>query len=201
MSPGTKMRSNVREVAQRRMVDVESFLRYLFTLSSEICHCDLVYTFFHLILRDSNIHNYIGTEDMRNEAHRNQCEVYLKIQFNGNKHHSQLSIFVGTQSLPPPAASDAVPQPYTCGGMLGGGSGAAGHVKHLALLATGQAPDVYVKSYIRPDPQNLTKRKTQMYYENVGGEHVLSTRVLEVSVWDSAGLMDSNKLYFLFLSH
>lgn len=37
----------------------------------------------------------LGTEDMRNEAHRNQCEVYLKIQFNGNKHHSQLSIFVG----------------------------------------------------------------------------------------------------------
>lgn len=181
LSPGTKMRSNVREVAQRRMVDVESFLRYLFTLSSEICHCDLVYTFFHLILRDSNIHNYIGTEDMRNEAHRNQCEVYLKIQFNGNKHHSQLSIFVG-------------------------------HVKHLALLATGQAPDTYVKSYIRPDPQNLTKRKTQVvkasqnptfnrevYYDIVGGEHVLSTRVLEVSVWNSGGLMDNNKLYLLYI--
>ncbi|EYC37105.1 hypothetical protein Y032_0825g2549 [Ancylostoma ceylanicum] len=38
LSPGTKMRSNVREVAQRRMVDVESFLRYLFTLSPEVCH-------------------------------------------------------------------------------------------------------------------------------------------------------------------
>ncbi|VDP57043.1 unnamed protein product, partial [Heligmosomoides polygyrus] len=86
------------------------------------------------------------------------------------------------------------------------------HVKHVALLATGQAPDVYVKSYIRPDPQNLTKRKTQvvkasqnptfnreMYYENVGGEHVLSTRVLEVSVWNSAGLMDNNKLYVLYI--
>ncbi|VDP36280.1 unnamed protein product [Heligmosomoides polygyrus] len=88
----------------------------------------------------------------------------------------------------------------------------SGHVKHLALLTTGQAPDVYVKSYIRPDPQNLTKRKTQvvkasqnptfnreMYYENVGGEHVLSTRVLEVSVWNSAGLMDNNKLYVLYI--
>ncbi|VDP20329.1 unnamed protein product [Heligmosomoides polygyrus] len=37
-----------------------------------------------------------------------------------------------------------------------------GHVKHVALLATGQAQDTYVKSYIRPDPQNLTKRKTQV---------------------------------------
>ncbi|XGW32621.1 hypothetical protein V3C99_017290 [Haemonchus contortus] len=181
LSSGTRMRSNVREVAQRRMVDVESFLRYLFTLSSEICHCDLVYTFFHLILRDSNIHSYIGTEESGNDSHRGQCEVYLKIQFNGNKQHSQLSIFVG-------------------------------HVKHLALLTTGQAPDAYVKSYIRPDPQNLTKKKTQvvkasqnptfnreMYYDIVGGENVLSTRVLEVSVWNSGGLMDNNKLYLLYI--
>ncbi|KAK6055462.1 hypothetical protein COOONC_07033 [Cooperia oncophora] len=181
LSSGTKMRSNVREVAQRRMVDIESFLRYLFTLSSEICHCDLVYTFFHLILRDSNIHSYIGTEESANDSHRSQCEVYLKIQFNGNKQHSQLSIFVG-------------------------------HVKHLALLTTGQAPDAYVKSYIRPDPQNLSKRKTQvvkasqnptfnreMYYDIVGGENVLSTRVLEVSVWNSGGLMDNNKLYLLYI--
>ncbi|PIO72750.1 C2 domain protein [Teladorsagia circumcincta] len=181
LSSGTRMRSNVREVAQRRMVDIESFLRYLFTLSPEICHCDLVYTFFHLILRDSNIHSYIGTEESVNESHRSQCEVYLKIQYNGNKQHSQLSIFVG-------------------------------HVKHLALLTTGQAPDAYVKSYIRPDPQNLTKKKTQvvkasqnptfnreMYYDIAGGENVLSTRVLEVSVWNSGGLMDNNKLYLLYI--
>uniref|UniRef100_A0A0K0D868 C2 domain-containing protein n=1 Tax=Angiostrongylus cantonensis TaxID=6313 RepID=A0A0K0D868_ANGCA len=68
---------------------------------------------------------------MGKESHNNQCEIYLRIQFNGNKQHSNLSIFVG-------------------------------HVKHLALLTTGQAPDAYVKSYIRPDPHNLTKRKTQV---------------------------------------
>ncbi|KAL6723490.1 hypothetical protein Aduo_018486 [Ancylostoma duodenale] len=117
LSPGTRMRSNVREVAQRRMVDVESFLRYLFTLSPEVCHCDLVYTFFHLILRDSDIDSYIDTEEMQADAHRNQCEVYLKIQFNDNKHQSQLSIFVG-------------------------------HVKHLGLLSTGQAPDAYRGSHL-----------------------------------------------------
>ncbi|KAK6765698.1 hypothetical protein RB195_025546 [Necator americanus] len=181
LSPGTRMRSNVREVAQRRMVDVESFLRYLFTLSPEVCHCDLVYTFFHLILRDNDIDSYIDTEEMHADAHRNQCEVYLKIQFNDSKQRSQLSIFIG-------------------------------HVKHLALLTTGQAPDAYVKAYIRPDPQNLTKRKTQvvkasqnptfnreLYYDIMDGEHVLSTRVLEVSVWNCGGLMDNNKMYMLYI--
>ncbi|CAJ0609740.1 unnamed protein product [Cylicocyclus nassatus] len=181
LSPGTKMRSNVREVAQRRMVDVESFLRYLFSLSPEVCHCDLVYTFFHLILRDSDIDSYVDNEDVHPDIHRNQCEVYLKIQFNDSKSHSQLSIFVG-------------------------------HVKHLALLSTGQAPDSYMKAYIRPDPQNLTKRKTQivkasqnptfnkeLYYDIMDGEHMLSTRVLEVSVWNCGGLMDNNKMYTLYI--
>ncbi|VDL76594.1 unnamed protein product [Nippostrongylus brasiliensis] len=130
LSTGTKMRSNVREVAQRRMID-----------------CDLVYTFFHLILRDSNIHNYI---DMGNDSNRNQCEVYLRIQYNANKSHSQLSIFV--------------------------------------------APDTYVKSYIRPDPQNLTKRKTQVVKASQN-----PTFNREVSVWNSGGLMDNNKLYLLYI--
>ncbi|VDM62901.1 unnamed protein product [Angiostrongylus costaricensis] len=164
LSSGTKMRSNVRQVAQRRMIDVESFLRYLFTLSREVCHRTMLN--FHVVLT---------------ESHNSQCEIYLRIQFNGNKQHSNLSIFVG-------------------------------HVKHLALLTTGQAPDAYVKSYIRPDPHNLTKRKTQVvkasqnptfnreiYYDILDGDHVLSTRVLEISVWNSGGLKDNNKLYMLYV--
>ncbi|VDK79562.1 unnamed protein product, partial [Cylicostephanus goldi] len=143
--------------------------------------CDLVYTFFHLILRDSDIDSYVDNEDVHPDIHRNQCEVYLRIQFNDSKSHSQLSIFVG-------------------------------HVKHLALLSTGQAPDSYMKAYIRPDPQNLTKRKTQivkasqnptfnkeLYYDIMDGEHMLSTRVLEISVWNCGGLMDNNKMYTLYI--
>ncbi|KJH44743.1 hypothetical protein DICVIV_09234 [Dictyocaulus viviparus] len=38
-----------------------------------------------------------------------------------------------------------------------------------------------------------------MYYDILDGEHVLSTRVLEVSVWNSGGLMDNNKLYMLYV--
>ncbi|KHJ99010.1 C2 domain protein [Oesophagostomum dentatum] len=88
----------------------------------------------------------------------------------------------------------------------------SGHVKHLALLSTGQAPDSYMKAYIRPDPQNVTKRKTQivkasqnptfnkeLYYNILDGEQLLSTRVLEVSVWNCGGLMDNTKMYTLYI--
>ncbi|XP_061378857.1 phosphatidylinositol 4-phosphate 3-kinase C2 domain-containing subunit alpha isoform X2 [Danaus plexippus] len=45
-------RSNIRQVAERRFADVQSFLTSLFSLADEISHSDLVYTFFHPLLRD-----------------------------------------------------------------------------------------------------------------------------------------------------
>ncbi|XP_026313861.1 phosphatidylinositol 4-phosphate 3-kinase C2 domain-containing subunit alpha isoform X2 [Hyposmocoma kahamanoa] len=45
-------RSNIRQVAERRFGDVQAFLTSLFNLADEIAHSDLVYTFFHPLLRD-----------------------------------------------------------------------------------------------------------------------------------------------------
>lgn len=45
-------RSNIRQVAERRFGDVQAFLTSLFSLADEIAHSDLVYTFFHPLLRD-----------------------------------------------------------------------------------------------------------------------------------------------------
>ncbi|XP_013196087.2 phosphatidylinositol 4-phosphate 3-kinase C2 domain-containing subunit alpha isoform X1 [Amyelois transitella] len=45
-------RSNIQQVAQRRFGDVQAFLTSLFNLADEIAHSDLVYTFFHPLLRD-----------------------------------------------------------------------------------------------------------------------------------------------------
>ncbi|XP_045763916.1 phosphatidylinositol 4-phosphate 3-kinase C2 domain-containing subunit alpha isoform X1 [Maniola jurtina] len=45
-------RSNVRQVAEKRFTDVQAFLTSLFSLADEIAHSDLVYTFFHPLLRD-----------------------------------------------------------------------------------------------------------------------------------------------------
>lgn len=45
-------RSNIKQVAEKRRLDIEKFLVSLFRMADEISHSDLVYTFFHPLLRD-----------------------------------------------------------------------------------------------------------------------------------------------------
>lgn len=45
-------RSNIKTVAERRLREIKQFLLSLFNAADEIAHSDLVYTFFHPILRD-----------------------------------------------------------------------------------------------------------------------------------------------------
>lgn len=45
-------RSNIKQVADKRRADIEKFLLSLFKMAPEISQSDLVYTFFHPLLRD-----------------------------------------------------------------------------------------------------------------------------------------------------
>lgn len=45
-------RSHIKQVAEKRRVEIQSFLNTLFEMASEVSHSDLVYTFFHPLLRD-----------------------------------------------------------------------------------------------------------------------------------------------------
>lgn len=45
-------RSNVKQVADKRKVQLQMFLDSLFKLAPEVSHSNLVYTFFHPLLRD-----------------------------------------------------------------------------------------------------------------------------------------------------
>lgn len=45
-------RSNIKQVADKRRADIEKFLMSLFKMAPEISQSDLVYTFFHPLLRD-----------------------------------------------------------------------------------------------------------------------------------------------------
>lgn len=45
-------RSNIKQVAEKRLNDIRSFVYSLFYQADEIAHSDLVYTFFHPLLRD-----------------------------------------------------------------------------------------------------------------------------------------------------
>lgn len=45
-------RSHIKQVAEKRRVEIQNFLNTLFQMASEVSHSDLVYTFFHPLLRD-----------------------------------------------------------------------------------------------------------------------------------------------------
>lgn len=45
-------RSNIKQVAQKRFAEISLFIKTLFTCADEIRHSELVYTFFHPMLRD-----------------------------------------------------------------------------------------------------------------------------------------------------
>lgn len=45
-------RSNIKTVAERRLPEIRLFLKSVFQSADEIAHSDVVYTFFHPLLRD-----------------------------------------------------------------------------------------------------------------------------------------------------
>lgn len=45
-------RSNIKQVAEKRLPDIQQFIATLFQTADEIAHSNLVYTFFHPLLRD-----------------------------------------------------------------------------------------------------------------------------------------------------
>ncbi|KAI8440020.1 hypothetical protein MSG28_001454 [Choristoneura fumiferana] len=101
-------RSNIRQVAERRFGDVQAFLTSLFSLADEIAHSDLVYTFFHPLLRDQQD---VEPQRMKNRGESTEAEntgsgsLKLSVQYAGGVLsvlilHAQ-SLAVTAQGLPP----------------------------------------------------------------------------------------------------
>lgn len=70
-------RSNVKSVAERRLPEIQKFLLSLFNSADEIAHSDLVYTFFHPLLRDQQEAN-LEMSKVRGDAIFNKT-FYLPI--------------------------------------------------------------------------------------------------------------------------
>lgn len=78
-------RTNIKQVAEKRRIEIERFLQSLFLMTDEIAHSHLVYTFFHPILRDqheSNIHarKVKGTLDTPNMLKLNLMAIFMQSQ-------------------------------------------------------------------------------------------------------------------------
>ncbi|XP_037050544.1 phosphatidylinositol 4-phosphate 3-kinase C2 domain-containing subunit alpha isoform X2 [Bradysia coprophila] len=94
-------RSNIKTVAERRLPEIRSFLTSLFRSADEIAHSDLVYTFFHPLLRDQqeqDIHVAKVKEPKPNSSTERVCgEIKLSLQY----HRGALTVMVHhARSLP-----------------------------------------------------------------------------------------------------
>ncbi|XP_064634199.1 phosphatidylinositol 4-phosphate 3-kinase C2 domain-containing subunit alpha-like isoform X2 [Lineus longissimus] len=145
--PGKIMigRSNVKAVADKRKSELEIFLRELLALAPEISECDLIYTFFHPMLRDEQ------------EVNKSQGKVRV-IVYNAKM-----------LGKPDPSPTRILRRPHAIQGQLklslvhkeGGLHVMIMHAKDLASEES-ELPDPYVKMYLLPDSAKQTKRKTEI---------------------------------------
>ncbi|KAK6109822.1 Phosphatidylinositol 3- and 4-kinase family protein [Brugia pahangi] len=178
LSQGTNVgRSNIRKVAERRQADLQQFLNVLFEYHPEVASSDLVYTFFHIIFRDSapdesNQFLQLTKDEDDIPSKKVTGRIFLRLTYD--QQDGDLNVFVG-------------------------------HVRGLKII-NGQAPDSYVKTYLRPDPQRSSKRKThvvkntqmptfneELNYQLLSDTNLVN-RALEVSVWNCGSLVGENSV-------
>ncbi|XP_071493247.1 phosphatidylinositol 4-phosphate 3-kinase C2 domain-containing subunit beta-like [Diadema antillarum] len=131
-------RTHVKQVAERRKKELERYLQWLFTMPPAVSQCDLVYTFFHPSLRDEKDAGQAGsdkvkaTPDEEEEAATHSKGGQIGGQVKLAIQYRQGALFIMVM-----------------------------HAKDLGSTDGGD-PDPYVKTYLTPDPQKTTKRKTRV---------------------------------------
>ncbi|KAJ7412498.1 Phosphatidylinositol 4-phosphate 3-kinase C2 domain-containing subunit alpha [Willisornis vidua] len=125
-------RTHIKDVAAKRKVELNSYIQSLMNSSSEVAECDLVYTFFHPLLRDDKVEGIDGiarpadTSPSSPTSGKVGGEVKLSISYR----NSTLFIMVM-------------------------------HIKDL-VTEDGADPNPYVKTYLLPDTHKTSKRKTKI---------------------------------------
>lgn len=173
-------RAHVKAVAEARRAELEVFLKSLLKMSPEVAEHDLVYTFFHPMLRDEqeNKTNLLKLKELP-PSPAPTANKYLK-PIEGS---IKLSIFHKPHGLVVMVM----------------------HVKDLGQTSSGELPSPYVKLYLLPDPMKMTKRKTKItkntshptYNEMLIYRIPLdqaSQKVLQVTVWSYDGLKENEFL-------
>ncbi|XP_012237472.1 phosphatidylinositol 4-phosphate 3-kinase C2 domain-containing subunit beta isoform X1 [Bombus vosnesenskii] len=171
-------RSNIKQVADKRRADIEKFLVSLFKMAPEISQSDLVYTFFHPLLRDqqnADIHlrkvkvgNWWAEKRVRDNVQNGQIKMSL--------HYTRGAFYVMVY-----------------------------HARGLPKVANCQEPNTYVKVYLKPDPTKKTKRKTKVVKKNCHPSFmemleyrmaldVIKERTLEATIWNHDTLQENEFL-------
>jgi len=168
-------RSNVREVAEKRKREIATFLAELFLLSEEISHSDVVYTFFHPLLKDeeeTSVH-VAKVRDERPGHQRRPSHGKIKGRMKLKLYYRNNTLHVLVQFL-----------------------------ENLSLNDAREEPNSYVKVYLSPDPRKVTKRKTKVVRRSCNPTFmemleyrvsldILKCRTLQASVWESSQFQEN----------
>ncbi|XP_076252250.1 phosphatidylinositol-4-phosphate 3-kinase catalytic subunit Pi3K68D isoform X2 [Rhynchophorus ferrugineus] len=86
LSTGVHMgRQNIKQVAQRRLGEISLFIQSLFRCAQEITHSDLVYTFFHPLLRDQQEDSTNQTDSRTQPEGTGRLKGQLKLSMQYTK--------------------------------------------------------------------------------------------------------------------
>ncbi|KAF5287684.1 hypothetical protein FQA39_LY15784 [Lamprigera yunnana] len=177
LSTGLHMgRSNIKQVAARRLQDVSLFIQSLFQTADEIAHSDLVYTFFHPLLRDQQIPDQFSKKVKDRRLDDRSDIGKLKGQLKLSTHFSRGIFTVMIY-----------------------------HARGLPLVGSVQEPSTYVKVYLQPDPTKTTKRKTKVVKRNCHPSFmemleyrmaldIVRQRTLKATVWNHDPLQENEFL-------
>lgn len=175
LTKGYSIRSNIKDVAEKRKREIAMFLQGLFQLAEEIAHSDLVYTFFHPLLRDEeeySIHIQKLKEPRSHQRKPSVGRINGRMKISLRYRHETLLVMI-----------------Y--------------HVENLAFLdASREEPNAYVKVYLHPDPSKQTKRKTKVVKKSCNPTFMemleyripiqyARCRTLEATVWDSSQFQEN----------
>lgn len=170
-------RTNTREVAERRMMELKTFLANLLRLPPEISECDLIYTFFHPILRDQTANSNDmsrSSETSSTFGYQEYSEAQRNALYVGSNGQVKLSLSYKNSTL----------------------SIMVMHAKNLVCPENSAGPNCYAKTYLLPDPTKQTKQKTRVVRQSCHPSFMelisykipvdaLKRLTLQVSIWHS----------------
>lgn len=125
-------RAHVRTVAATRKEELQAFLKHLLHCSQEVAQHDLIYTFFHPMLKDEQDFDKTNVPKLRdNPEQLNRRRIDGSVKLNLFYKNGEMTVMVM-------------------------------HVKDLGPTSSGEAPNPYAKLYLLPDPLKQTKKKTKI---------------------------------------
>ncbi|XP_064169868.1 phosphatidylinositol 4-phosphate 3-kinase C2 domain-containing subunit alpha-like [Anguilla rostrata] len=125
-------RTHVKDVAAKRKVELNNYIHNLLRSSTDVTQCDLVYTFFHPIGKDDKAEGLEGVSKPPEAPPISPTAGRVEGEVKLSVSYRNSTLFIMVM-----------------------------HIKGL-VADDGMDPNPYVKTYLLPDPQKNSKRKTKI---------------------------------------